>query len=114
MIRSGHSSFRDPFVERYDIPFDIGMISLDPYLFPSRSREYDGSCGSVATWSAIMEGRDFARKALALIMLIAIAAGVFIVAPDGLRLVIALVALPIETLMLTSLIGGSHRRVPQA
>ena len=60
-----------------------------------------------------MESKEFARKAIALVALLAIAAAVLILTPPGLRLVVALLALPLETLILTSLNGGSGRRIPQ-
>jgi hypothetical protein len=60
-----------------------------------------------------MESKEFARRAIALVALLVIAAAVLIITPPGLRLVLALLALPLETLILTSLIGGSARRIPQ-
>jgi len=61
-----------------------------------------------------MESKDIARKCLALAAIVAIAAAVFIVPPGSMRLMIALVALPIEAFMLASLFDGYDRRVPQA
>jgi hypothetical protein len=60
-----------------------------------------------------MESKEIIRKTLALIALVAVAAVVLLLTPESMRLVAALIALPIETLFLSSLIGGSSRRVPQ-
>jgi uncharacterized integral membrane protein len=60
-----------------------------------------------------MESKEFVRKVSALVALLAIAAAVLIVTPASMRLVAALMALPLETLILTSIVGGSSRRVPQ-
>jgi hypothetical protein len=60
-----------------------------------------------------MEGNDVARRTIALILFVVVAVGVLIVAPAGVRLFIAFLALPLETLILASLLGGSDRRIPQ-
>jgi uncharacterized integral membrane protein len=60
-----------------------------------------------------MESKEFVRKVSALVALLAIAAAVLIVTPASMRLVAALMALPLETLILTSIVGGSNRQVPQ-
>lgn len=60
-----------------------------------------------------MESKEIARRAIAFVALLAIAAAVLIVAPASLRIVVALLALPLETLILTSLIGGPGGRIPQ-
>jgi hypothetical protein len=61
-----------------------------------------------------MDGKTIARKVTASIALIALAIAVFAVAPAGLQLVIALVALPIEMLMLATILVDADRRIPQA
>jgi len=61
-----------------------------------------------------MGGKTIALEMAAFIALITVAVAVFAVAPDGLRLVIGLVALPIEMLMLATILTDSDRRIPQA
>ena len=61
-----------------------------------------------------MGGKAIALKIAAMVALVALAVTVFAVAPDGLRLIIALVALPVEMLMLATILADSDRRIPQA
>ena len=60
-----------------------------------------------------MGGKTIVLKMAAFIALIVVAVAVFAVAPDSLRLVIALVALPIEMFMLATILADSDRRIPQ-
>jgi uncharacterized membrane protein HdeD (DUF308 family) len=54
-----------------------------------------------------------ARKVMAFIAIVSIAAAVLVLAPPATRLVIALLALPIEMLIVASLFSDSRRQIPQ-
>lgn len=60
-----------------------------------------------------MEHKEIVRKTVAFAALLLIAAVVLVLMPPGIRLPAALIALPLETLMLTLIVGGSKRQVPQ-
>ncbi len=55
-----------------------------------------------------------ARKIFALIALFAIAAAVFELAPPATRLVVALLALPLETAIIVSLLIGADQHRPHS
>jgi hypothetical protein len=65
-------------------------------------------------WRPEMGTKDIIRKCLSLSAIFAIAAAVFFVAPGGMRVMIALVALPVEAFMLAALFDGYDRPVPHA
>lgn len=59
-----------------------------------------------------MDAKEIALKTAALVVLVVAAAGLLVIAPAGIRLFIALLALPLETIILVALLGGENRRVP--
>lgn len=60
-----------------------------------------------------MEQRnDILRKSVALISAVAIAAAVFLLAPPASRLFVALLALPLEVMIVSSFRGDSRERWP--
>lgn len=62
-----------------------------------------------------MDSKAVVRKAVTLVALVVIAASVLVLTPPAGRIVIALLALPLEAALIASLIGsGTGRRVPQA
>lgn len=59
-----------------------------------------------------MDAKEIALKTAALVVLVVAAAGLLVIAPASIRLFIALLALPLETIILVALLGGENRRVP--
>lgn len=60
-----------------------------------------------------MGGKSIARKMFAFVAFVAIAVAVLAAAPDSVRLVVALIALPVEMFMLATIFADSDRRIPQ-
>lgn len=61
-----------------------------------------------------MESRQIARKAGSLVALVAIATAILIVAPASVRVIAALLLLPLETMILSAVVSGLDRRISQS
>jgi hypothetical protein len=96
-------------------PLFTGIISLQIGLFqPALSNYAPIETAVRVALGAQMDSRNVARKAFTLIALVAVSSCILFIAPEGVRLFFALLALPLETFMLASLLGGSSgRHVPQ-